>query len=59
MKVLGQGLEEALEPQNDDDDDILKVEQCFVWPVTKHSFSNLRSKLLTMTSSKTFVTSTF
>ena len=30
-KVLGQGLENALEPQNDDDDaDILKVVQCFV-----------------------------
>ena len=33
MKVLGQGLEEALEPQNDDAD-ILKVVQCFVWSNT-------------------------
>ena len=30
MKVLGQGLEDALKPQNDDAD-ILKVVQCFVW----------------------------
>ena len=31
MKVLGQGLENALEPQNDDDvAGILKVMQCFV-----------------------------
>ena len=31
MNVLGQGLEDALEPQNNDDDaDILKVVQCFV-----------------------------
>ena len=30
MKVLGQGLEDALEPQNDNDPDILKVVQCFV-----------------------------
>ena len=43
MKVLGQGLEDALEPQNDDAD-ILKVVQCFVW---SNTFSNLRSKLLT------------
>ena len=35
MKVLGQGLEDALEPQNDNDDaDILKVVQCFVSPNT-------------------------
>ena len=35
MKVLGQRLEDALEPQNDDDDDdILKVVQCFVWSNT-------------------------
>ena len=34
-----QGLEDALQYQNDDDADILKVLQCF--------FSNLRSKLLT------------
>ena len=35
MKVLGQGLEDALEPQNDNDDaDILKVVQCFVWSNT-------------------------
>ena len=33
MKVLGQGLEDALEPQTDDvdDADILKVVQCFVF----------------------------
>ena len=35
MKVLGQELEDALEPQNDvDDADILKVVQCFVWSNT-------------------------
>ena len=35
MKVLGQGREDAVEPQNDDnDDDILKVAQCFVWSNT-------------------------
>ena len=34
------GLEDAVERQNNDDADILKVLQCFV-------FSNLRSKLLT------------
>ena len=35
MKVLGQGFKNALEPQNDDDDtDILKVVQCFVWSNT-------------------------
>ena len=35
IKVLGQGLEDALEPQNDDDDaDILKVVQSFVWSNT-------------------------
>ena len=33
MKVLGQEFENALEPQNDDDD-ILKVVQCFVWSNT-------------------------
>ena len=33
MKVLGQGFENALEPKNDDDD-ILKVVQCFVWSNT-------------------------
>ena len=31
MQVLGQGLQDALGPQNDDDIDILKVLQCFVW----------------------------
>ena len=40
MQVLGQGFEDALEPQRDDYADILKVLQCF-------AFSNLRSKLLT------------
>ena len=34
MKVLGQGLEDALEPQNDDDADIVEVVQCFVWSNT-------------------------
>ena len=35
MKFLGQGLEDALEPQNDDKDaDILKVVQCFAWSKT-------------------------
>ena len=35
MKVLDQGREDALEPQNDDDDaDILKVVHCFVWSNT-------------------------
>ena len=35
MKVLGQGLEDALEPQNHiNDADILKVMQCFVWSNT-------------------------
>ena len=32
MQVLGQGLEDALEPQNDAD--ILKVWQCLVWSNT-------------------------
>ena len=40
MQVLVQGLEDALEPQYNNDVDILKVLQCFF-------FSNLRSKLLT------------
>ena len=34
MKVFGQGFENALEPQNDDDDDILKVAQCLIWSNT-------------------------
>ena len=36
MKVLGQALENALEPQNDDvdDADILEVVQCFIWSNT-------------------------
>ena len=50
MQVLVQGLDDALERQNDDDADILKVLQCFV-------FSNLRSKLLTDDVIKNFVTS--
>ena len=33
MKVLGQGLKDALEPQNDDVD-IFEVVQCFVWSNT-------------------------
>ena len=39
MQVLGQGLQDALAPQNDDDTNILKVLQCFF-------FSNLRLELL-------------
>ena len=35
MKDLGQEFENALEPQNDDDDtDILKVVQSFLWSNT-------------------------
>ena len=34
MQVLNQRLEYALESQNDDDADILKVLQCFVWSNT-------------------------
>ena len=52
MQVLGQGLEDALESQNNDDADILKVLQCFF-------FSNLRSILLTDDVIKKFVTSSF
>ena len=37
MKVLGQGLEDALELQTDDDD-ILKVVQCVVWSNTLLSY---------------------
>ena len=45
MQGLGQGLEDDLELQYDDDDaDTLKVVQCFVW---SNSFSNLQSKLFT------------
>ena len=40
MQALGQEFEDPLKPQNDDNADILKVLQCFV-------FSHLRSKLLT------------
>ena len=42
-QALGQGLEDALEPQNDNDADIPKMLQCFVW---SNTLSNLRSKLL-------------
>ena len=42
MKVLGQGLEDALEPQNDDAD-ILKVVQCFVWSNTLFLFYDQNS----------------
>ena len=57
MKVLGQGLEDALEPQNDDvdDADILKVVLCFVWSNTLFLIYDQYS--WQMTSSKTFVTS--
>ena len=47
-----QVLEDALELQNDDDTDILKVLQCFF-------FSNVQSKLLTDDVIKNFVTSPF
>ena len=40
MQVLGQGLDDALERQNNHDVDILKVLQCFF-------FLDLRLKLLT------------
>ena len=53
MQVLGQGIEDALEPQNDAD--ILKSVAMF--RLVKHSFSNLRSKLLSDDVIKTFVTS--
>ena len=33
IKVFGQGLEDALKPQNDDED-FFKVVQCFVWSNT-------------------------
>ena len=49
MKVLGQGFENAIEPQNDDDD-VLKVMMMMMFSnfrLVKHSFSYLRSKLLT------------
>ena len=42
---LGQGLEDALGPQNDDDADVPKVLLCSVWSNTL--FQNSRSKLLT------------
>ena len=49
MKVLG--LEDALEPHNDDHDaDILKVVQCFVWSNTLFLIYDRNS--LQMTSSK-------
>ena len=51
MKVLGQGLEHVYEPQNDDDDaDILKVVQCFVWSNTLFLIYDQNSRQ--MTSSK-------
>ena len=40
---LDQELEDALEPQNDDDADILKVLQCFVW---SNTFFNFKIKTL-------------
>ena len=41
MQVLGQGLKGTLEPHNDDDDaDILKVVQCFVWSNTLFQILN-------------------
>ena len=48
MQVLGQGLEDALEPQNDAD--ILKVWQCFVWSTTHFQIYDQNSGQ--MTSSK-------
>ena len=50
MQVLGQGLEDALERQNDDDADILKALQCFFFQIYEQ-------KSWQMTSSKTLVTS--
>ena len=56
MKVLGQGLEDALLSQNDDDDaDILKVMQCSVRSTTLFLIYDQNS--WQMTSTKTFVTS--
>ena len=43
-QALGQGLEDALEPQNDDDADISKMLQGFV---RANTLSNLSLKLLT------------
>ena len=43
MKVLGQGLKDALEPQNDG----RYSQSGAMFRLVKHSFSNLRSKLLT------------
>ena len=55
MQVIGQGLENALEPQNDDDDaDILKVLQCFVGSNTLQIYDQNSQQ---MTSSETFETS--
>ena len=48
MQVLGQGLEDALEPQNDAD--ILKVWQCLVWSNTHFQIYDQNS--WQMTSSK-------
>ena len=55
MQVIGKGLENALEPQNDDDDaDILKVLQCFVGSNTLQIYDQNSQQ---MTSSETFETS--
>ena len=40
MQVLGQGLEDALKPQNDENADILKMLQCFVWSNTLFQIYN-------------------
>ena len=50
-----QVLEDALEPQNDDDTDILKVMQCFVW--SNFLFQIYDQNSWQMSLSKTFVTS--
>ena len=42
MQVLGQGLEDALEPQNDADI-LLKVWQCFVWSNTHFQIYDQKS----------------
>ena len=49
MQVFSQGLKDALEPQKDDDD-ILKVFQCFVSSNTLFQIYNQNSRQ--MTSSK-------
>ena len=40
---LGQGLEDALEPQNENDANVLIVLQCFVWSNTLFQIYNQNS----------------